>query len=173
MRSASGYNRGMRAISDFLSADHDRLDALFTAACADPDRVDLGPYEEFRRGLLKHVGMEELVLFAAARRLTGTAVPLAARARVEHGALTALLIPTPTPKLLAVLRSLLGPHNVMEEEPGGLYAQCEAAVAPEADAVLADLRAARDIPPAPHVDGPHVLASINRALSAAGSDATL
>lgn len=58
----------MGAISDFLAADHDRLDALFTAACADPDRVDLGPYEEFRRDLLKHVGMEELVLFAAARR---------------------------------------------------------------------------------------------------------
>lgn len=163
----------MGAIRDFLAADHDRLDALFTAACATPGRVDLEPYEAFRRGLLRHVGMEELVLFVSARRLTGAAVPLAARARVEHGALTALLIPTPTPRLLAVLRALLVPHNIMEEEAGGLYDQCEAAVAPEADAVLASLRAVRDIPPAVHVDGPHVFASINRALAAAGSDAVL
>lgn len=163
----------MGPIAAFLAADHDRLDALFTAACAAPGGVDLGPYEAFRRGLLKHVGMEELILFAAARRLSGAAVPLAARARLEHGALTALLIPTPTPKVLAILRSILVPHNVMEEEAGGLYAQCEAAVGAEAGAVLASLRAARDIPPAAHVDGPHVVASINRALAAAGSAAVL
>lgn len=158
----------MGALSDFLARDHDRLDALFTKAGADPARVDPEPYESFRRGLLKHVGMEELILIAAARRLSPGAVPLAARARLDHAALTSLLIPSPTPGILSVIRAVLEPHNAMEEEADGLYAQCESALGAEAEAVLARLRAAPDIPPASHVDGPHVTASIRRALTAAG-----
>ncbi|MBI2386559.1 MAG: hemerythrin domain-containing protein [Elusimicrobia bacterium] len=158
----------MGGIADFLAADHDRLDALFAKACADPSRVDLEPYEAFRRGLLKHVGMEELILIAAARRLSPEAVPLAARARLDHAALTSLLIPTPTPGILSVIRAVLEPHNGMEEAADGLYAQCERALGAEGDAALARLRAAPDIPPASHVDGPHVTASILRALTEAG-----
>jgi len=160
----------MAAISDFLAEDHDRLDAFFRKASADPSRVDTEPYEAFRRGLLKHVGMEELILIAAARRLGPEAVPLAARARLDHAALTSLLIPTPTPAVLSVIRAVLEPHNEMEERADGLYAQCERALGAEAEAALARLRAAPDIPPASHVDGPHVTESIRRALTAAGHD---
>ena len=39
--------------------------------------------------------------------------------------MTSLLIPTPTAKILSALRAVLEPHNRMEEEEGGLYAQCE------------------------------------------------
>lgn len=158
----------MGRITDFLAQDHDRLDALFTKARADPAALDLDAYEAFRRGLLKHVGMEELILIPAARRLSGAAVALAERTRLDHGALTSLLIPSPTLALLDVLRSILVPHNVMEERPDGLYEQCERVLGADADAVLERLRAAPDIPPAAHVDGPHVTASIRRALAAAG-----
>ncbi|MDP3541751.1 MAG: hemerythrin domain-containing protein [Elusimicrobiota bacterium] len=158
----------MGKITDYLAQDHDRLDALFTKAGADPAALDLDAYEAFRRGLLKHVGMEELILIPAARRLSGAAVALAERTRLDHGALTSLLIPSPTPAILEVLRSVLKPHNEMEERPEGLYEQCELALGAEADAVLERLRSAPDIPPAAHVDGPHVTASIRRALAAAG-----
>jgi hypothetical protein len=160
----------MGGIADFLAKDHDRLDALFARARADASRVDLEPYEAFRRGLLKHVGMEELILIAAARRLSPEAVTLAARARLDHAALTSLLIPTPTSEILAVIRAVLEPHNEMEERAEGLYAQCERALGVEAEATLARLKAAPDIPPASHVDGPHVTASIRRALAAAGRE---
>lgn len=126
-------------ITEFLARDHDRLDALFTKARADEARVDLEGYEEFRRGLLRHVGMEELIL-----------------------------IPAPTPKILAAIRAILEPHNLMEEEADGLYAQCEKALGAEAESILARLRAAPEIPPAAHAEGPHVEASIRRALEAAG-----
>lgn len=158
----------MGRITEFLAEDHDRLDALFAKAGADPAALDLEAYEAFRRGLLKHVGMEELILIPAARRLSGAAVALAQRTRLDHGALTALLIPSPTRAILDVLRSILVPHNVMEERPDGLYEQCERALGAEADAVLERLRAAPDIPPAALVDGPRVTASLRRALAAAG-----
>lgn len=158
----------MGAVSSFLARDHDRLGALFARARGDGTRVDLDAYEEFRRGLLKHAGMEELILLPAARRLSGAAAPLAGRARLEHGALTSLLIPPPTPALLAALSAILEPHDRMEEEGGGLYESCERALGDEAGAILERLRAAPDIPPAAHAEGPHVMASIGRALAAAG-----
>ena len=163
----------MSGIADFLAQDHDRLDALFAKARANEARIDMESYEAFRRGLLKHVGMEELILIPAARRLSGAAVALAQRTRLDHGALTSLLIPTPTAKLLSVLRAILEPHNLMEEANGGLYAQCERALGAEAPSILARLQAAPDIPPAAHADGPHVDASIRRALKAAGYERAL
>ncbi|MFI5346665.1 MAG: hemerythrin domain-containing protein [Elusimicrobiota bacterium] len=150
-------------IARFLADDHDRLDALLKSADADRDA-----YEEFRRGLLKHVGMEEMILLPAVKKLTGKPAELAAKIRLDHGALTGLMIPTPTPAVIAAIRAILIPHNELEERDGGLYAECERALGPEAPRVLAVLKTARDIPPAPHVDEDHVLASVRRAIAAAG-----
>lgn len=158
----------MGDISAFLAADHDRLDALLQRA-----DVDLAAYEAFRRGLLRHVGMEEMILLPAVKRLSGKPAALARKIRLDHGALTGLLIPHPTPAILAALRAILVPHNVLEEEDGGLYAACEAALGGEAGAVLAQLQAAPDIPPAAHVDSPRVFDSIRRAIAAAGYDIRL
>lgn len=162
------YTLAMSGISEFLAKDHDRLDALFSKARADEARIDMAAYESFRRGLLKHVGMEELILIPAARRLSGAAARLAQSARLGHAALTSLLIPMPTAALLSVLHAVLEPHNRMEEEEGGLYDLCESVLGTEAESILARLRAAPDIPPAAHAEGPRVEASIRRALAAAG-----
>jgi hypothetical protein len=153
----------MSAIAGFLAADHDRLDELLSRAAEDPQAA-----EAFRRGLLKHIGMEEMILLPAAKRLSGAPLALAAKIRLDHGALTALMIPSPTSAVLAAVRAILEPHNRLEEEDGGLYAQCEAAVAAEAPRLLEALKAAPDIPPAPHVDSPRALESVRRALAAAG-----
>lgn len=157
----------MGAIAQFLEQDHDRLDTLLTKVRANGE-LDLKAFEEFRRGLLRHVGMEELILIPAARRLSGAVVSLARRTRRDHAALTSLLIPNPTAKVVSALNAVLVPHNLMEEEAGGLYAQCEEALGAESAEVRAELRAAPDIPPAAHVDGPRVFGSIGRALAEAG-----
>jgi hypothetical protein len=158
----------MGAITEFLAADHDRLDVFFAKARGDGGPIDLNAYEEFRRGILRHVGMEELILIPAARRLNGAAVSLAQRTRRDHAALTSLLIPSPTGRILSALSAVLSPHNRMEEEAGGLYEQCERALGAESEKVLSELRAAPDIPPAAHAEGPRVSASIGRALGEAG-----
>ncbi|HXT01439.1 MAG TPA: hemerythrin domain-containing protein [Elusimicrobiota bacterium] len=150
-------------LASFLSTDHDRLDTLLSQSASHPQA-----YESFRRGLLKHVGMEEMILLPAVKRLTGAPLALAAKIRLDHGALTALMIPSPTPAVLAAVRAILEEHNRLEEQPGGLYEQCEQALGAEAPKVLEALKNAPDIPPAAHVDSPRALASVKRALEAAG-----
>ena len=94
------------SIRDILAWDHDRLDALMARAVANPSEIDILAYEDFRGGLLKHVGMEEKILLPAIQRLRGgEPLPLASKVRLDHGAITALLVPTPTPAILATLRA--------------------------------------------------------------------
>src|SRR5512144_53214 len=109
-------------VARYLSADHDRLDALLQRATAQTNTVDAAAYGEFRAGLLKHIGMEEKILLPAAQRARGgTPLPSATRLRLDHGALAALLVPTPSPAIVATIRRILAPHNRLEEEPGGVY----------------------------------------------------
>lgn len=160
----------METIHRFLSADHDRLDSFLIKAREGRDaELDMDSYEEFRRGLLKHVGMEEIILLPAVKRFSGRPAVFAARVRREHAALTALLVPTPTPRVLEAIVAVLGPHNVMEEGEPGLYRQCEQAMtSDQREEVLSQLVHARDIPPAAHADGPRVMTVIRRALDEAG-----
>ena len=153
----------------FFSADHRRLDALLRASLAEPDRVDLAPFGEFRAGLLRHIGMEEKVLFVAARQARGgEPLALAARLRVDHGAIAALLVPTPTPALVGQILSVLVPHNRREEEPGGVYDACDEALGPaEAERLARELLAFPEPPLKPYNDGPQIQRHIEENLALA------
>ena len=159
------------SIHRLLADDHRRLDALLERATADPERIDRAAYAEFRARLLKHIGMEEKILLPAAqRRRGGEPLPVAAALRLQHGAIAALLVPTPTVDIIATLRVVLSAHNPLEEDPHGLYETCEKIAGNEVDALLANLRAAPEVPVASHVDGPKVLGAARRALARAGFD---
>ncbi len=156
-------------VAAYLVADHARLEALLIRAVARPTEVDQVAYAEFRRGLLRHIGMEEKILLpAAARSCGGTPVPAAARLRKDHGALAALLVPRPTPSIVAAIRSILAGHNQLEEGPAGVYAACERLVGADAPALAAELRAAPDVPVHEVVDDAQVIAATRRALARAG-----
>ena len=158
-------------VYSLLAGDHRRLERLLEAATARPDAVDPVPYAEFRAGLLRHIGMEEKILLPAAQRAQGgTPLPSAARLRLEHGAIAALLVPPPTRLVVKALRSILSAHDAVEEGAEGVYATCERVLGDGADAVLAELRAAPAVPVAPHVEGTHVMAAARRALARAGYD---
>ena len=87
-----------RAIHRFLTDDHRRLDALLERAVADVQRFDHAAYAAFRGGLLRHIGLEEKILLPEAQRLRGgEPLAVAATLRLQHGAIAALLVPTPTP----------------------------------------------------------------------------
>ena len=159
------------SIHRLLADDHRRLDALLDCATADPERIHHAAYGEFRAGLLKHIGMEEKILLPAAQRLRrGEPLPIAAVLRLQHGAIAALLVPTPSLDIVATLRAVLSGHNPLEEDPGGLYETCEKVAGNEVDTLLSKLRAAPEVPVAPHVDGPKVLSAARRALARAGFD---
>ncbi len=155
------------AIYRFFEADHRRLDGLLASAGSDPHRVDLAPFDEFRAGILKHIAMEEKRLIPAATAARGgTPLPIAARLRVDHGAIAALLVPTPTPRIVALLSSLLSSHNRREEEPGGLYRSCDEALGEEQAARLVDeIRSYPDVRLKPYNDGPAVEKHIEETLA--------
>ena len=169
MPHTSATGAGSRPIAHLLATDHARLDALLQRAIATPDAIDRAAYAEFRAGLLKHIGMEEKILLPAAQRANdGTPLPVAAKLRLDHGALAALLVPTPTPAIIAAIRRILTEHNALEEGPDGVYAACERLVGEEAEALLARLQAAPEVPVHAHVDGERVMDAMRRALARAG-----
>ncbi len=141
----------------FFDADHRRLDALLRRALSEPGRIDPGPFAEFRSGLLRHIGMEEKVLFAAAKRAARDPLPIFAKLRIDHGAIASLLVPTPTPGIVAYLLSVLGPHNRREEDPGGVYDICDRAIgATGAERLVEELASFPAPPMKEHNDAPVV-----------------
>jgi hypothetical protein len=167
MTPAGGFAPG--PVYRLLADDHARLERLLDRATAVPGVIGAGDYAAFRKGLLRHIGMEEKIMLPAAQRARGGGpLPAAARLRLDHAALAALLVPTPTPAIVAALRAILADHNAVEEGPEGVYAACERLVGDAVDPLVAALRAAGDVPVAPHVDGPLIMAATRRALARAG-----
>jgi hypothetical protein len=161
------YGRG--PLHRFFSRDHERLDAYLVRATEGPGPIDLEAFGAFRSGLLRHIGMEEKVLFVAAREArSGRPLDAAEQLRLEHGAIAALLVPTPTREVVAALRSLLGPHNRTEEEPGGVYDACDEALGrAAAERLVERLQSFPEPPLKPYADGVevrrHIEANVARA----------
>ncbi len=150
-----------------LTAEHARLEALLSRATRDPSGFDHEAFEAFRAGLLRHIAVEEKILLPdAKRRRGGLPLPLAAQLRVDHGALASLLVPTPDAALVGEIQQILRAHDVLEEEPGGLYDQCEELAGDEVDGLLARVREAPAVPVARHFDGHGVHRSAAEALEA-------
>jgi hypothetical protein len=157
------------SLAQCLADDHRRLDALLQSATSDPDKVDPAAYDRFRSGLLRHIGIEEKILLPALQRLQkGAPFPSAAKLRLDHGALAALLMPTPTPAILAAIRHILSAHNLSEEGPGGLYAASDQLAVSEASSLLARLRAAPEVTVTPPSDSSAVMRTLRGALERAG-----
>ena len=155
-------------IARWLSADHARLDR-FLARATDVEPMDLAPYAEFRRGLLRHIAIEEKILLPAAQRAQGgEPLALAARLRLDHGAIAALLVPTPTSAIVATMRDILTAHNALEEEPGGLYAVCDRLLAGDAHVIVREMASYPDVRVSAHNDEPGVLPVLRRTLERAG-----
>jgi hypothetical protein len=150
----------------FLQEDHAKLDELLQRADAAPT-LDLPAYELFRRGLLRHIAMEEKVLLPEARRLRGgQSLPVAKQLRADHAALAALLVPTPTHEILATIRTILTEHNPLEEDPGGLYELCEQLAGADVGVLVERVKSTPEVPVAAHFDGPRAHAGIERLLLA-------
>ena len=159
--------RVLGPISRFLAADHDRLDLLMRSAVRPSGEIDPAPYAEFRAGLLRHIGIEEKVLFPASQRANGgRPLPMVPRLHLEHGALALLLVPTPTTSILGEIRSILEGHNEREEGSGGLYDVCDRLIGDDLDAVLEQLKAYPPVKVAPHFDGASVCRRAEDALRA-------
>ncbi|HEX6085323.1 MAG TPA: hemerythrin domain-containing protein [Thermoanaerobaculia bacterium] len=148
----------MRELHDFLTGDHARLDALLRASI---ERGDAEAYDAFRRGLLRHIAIEERVLFPLLRARRGT-TELDQQLHRDHAALAALLVPPPTRVELSQIAAILEPHNALEENDGGLYDLVEELAAGDLAAFMARVHAMPEVPVMPNVDNDVVRMSIER-----------
>jgi hypothetical protein len=64
---------------------------------------------------------------------------VAAKLRLDHGALAALLMPTPTAAIIRTIHHILTIHNTVEEGPGGLYEISDGLAGAETQALLTTL----------------------------------
>ena len=153
----------------YLSDDHDRLDALLESAVAKAGVIDMEPYSVFRKGLLRHISMEEkIALPAIAKWEDGKKAAIAERLRLDHGAIVSLLVPPPNPSIILTLRSIFAVHNPLEEQEGGLYQLFETLAGAETESMLAELKAAPAVLVLPHNEQPDILELTKRAVSRAG-----
>ncbi len=152
-------------ISRAMADDHARLDALLRRAVASAGAFDRSAFDAFREGLLRHIALEEKILLPAARAARGgEPLPQARRLRVDHGAIAALLVPTPTREIAGELRKILAPHDEAEEGEGGLYDGCDLLLAAEAGSILERMRAYPAVKVARYQDGPRVCRTAEEAL---------
>lgn len=160
-----------KQLYQFFEKEHRRIEELLEKATEYPDGIQMEYYHRFRAGLLTHIKMEEKVLFPAAQEANG-GVPLniAAKLRLEHGALTALMVPPPTISLIKVLRYVLDKHDLAEEEPGGMYEICEALTEHRTRELLEQLAYVSEVPVHPHNTASFALEAAKRSLARAGYD---
>jgi hypothetical protein len=156
---------------DFFTDDHRRIELLLEKATEDANVVQMDYYHKFRTGLLKHIKMEEKILFLAARKANGgTPLPLAAKLRLDHGALTSLMVVPPDPGVIKVLRHVLEKHDILEEESGGMYELCEKLTAGETQNLLEQLSKVTEVPVQAYNKADYALGAAKRALERAGFD---
>ena len=142
-------------IERFMVEDHARLDRLLAASERPDGAIDEVTYTRFRHDLLRHIGMEEKILFPFARaRRDGEPLEIAAQLRRDHGEIARLLVGSPSTTRIRSLRAILGRHNALEEGAAGIYASCDTFAGVEADEVVARLGAQPEVPLAPYYDGP-------------------
>jgi hypothetical protein len=153
----------------YLAGDHDRLDRLLSQAVADPAAFGHAAYAAFRTGLLRHISIEEkIVLPAIARFQNGRQAEVAARLRLDHGAIVALLVPPPSPPVVATLVAILQVHNALEEEDGGLYRLLDRLAGAESERLLHLMRTAPEVPVLPFNERSSTLEATRRAVARAG-----
>ena len=158
-------------IYEFFTNDHRRIDELLNKATENPAEVTEEFYHRFRTGLLKHIKMEEKILFPAAQKANDNIpLPLAGKLRLDHGALTSLMVVPPSPEVIKVLYYVLDKHDLLEEEPGGMYDVCEKLTEGETDEIIKQLESVTEVPVHPYNKAGYALDVAKRTLLRAGFD---
>lgn len=160
-----------KTLHQFFTEDHQRIEKLLNKATEKPGVIEMNYYHQFRSRLLRHIKMEEKTLFPAAKKANSTLMQeLIPRYRLDHGALTSLMVPPPTLSLIKVIRHILEKHDLAEEEPGGLYDVCEALTHGQTQTLLDRLFVTEEVPVHPPNPAPIAIEAARRALARAGYD---
>jgi hypothetical protein len=141
----------VKTLHEYLTRDHERLDALLDASVRRDGTIDPAPYTQFRAGLLRHIGIEEKILFPSVRMERGRSA-LIEQLHRDHAALAALLVPPPSTTEVETIRAILAEHNPLEENDGGLYDIAEEIAGDALEALLVAAQGTPDVALAAHFD---------------------
>ncbi len=162
------------SIASFLQADHERLDQLLLSVVQETSELNREKYDEFRRGLLKHIGIEERLLFPWAVKFgSADEKAIATTLRSHHGALAAVLVLEPSLGVINAVKHILAHHNPIEEGLEGFYVSCETLAGNEARSLLAQIKNSPDVPLAIRAQSRQLVAAASRCLVRAGFQPSL
>ena len=160
-----------KPLYQFFENDHRQIDVFLNKSLEQPNQIEMDSYHQFRTRLLRHIKMEEKILFPAAKKINPEVIKeVISQYRLEHGAITALMVPPPTVSLIKVIKYILEKHNLAEEEPGGLYDICEGVTKEQSHKLLDELMATKEVPVHPPNPAPIAIEAAKRALARAGYD---
>jgi iron-sulfur cluster repair protein YtfE (RIC family) len=138
----------MPTISDFMSTDHQRCDALFAEAEAAPPDAAAQAFAAFADAMQRHLAMEEQVLFPAFEQATGNSMGPTRIMRMEHeqmrelfGQMRDALMANDANTFAGLAETLLilmQQHNLKEEQI--LYPMSDRALG-DADQLIARMQA--------------------------------
>lgn len=148
-------------LHEFLSHDHDRLDLLLSGCLGADGSVEADMFAEFREGLLRHIGIEEKVLFPELRKRKGVTL-LEEQLHTDHAALAALLVPPPGPSEIEQIRTILTLHNPLEERDGGLYEILEDLAGHQLAELMGRVHAIPRVRVAPHTESETIRKAIDQ-----------
>ena len=86
-------------------------------------------FSDFRKGLLRHISIEEKIVFPTIAKCQGRdKIALTDRLHIDHAAIVSLMVPPPSLSIIQTLKSIFAVHNPLKENDGGLYDLFEASV---------------------------------------------
>ncbi|MBN1447324.1 MAG: hemerythrin domain-containing protein [Bacteroidetes bacterium] len=153
--------------SRYLIEDHRHLDELLNRAVTETE-IDEEAYNTFRRGLLRHIAIEENIVMPLIRERSENGFFALQQIHLEHGAIAALMVPPPTEELIAVLRALLDRHNLLEETQDTLYDVLDHCARTDQPELLSRLKDHPEVPLSPNINNPAGLEPARRAIVRAG-----
>ena len=155
----------------YLASDHGRLDHLLEQAAAKHGGIDVESYADFRKGLLRHISIEEKIVFPAVAKCQGRdKIALTDRLHIDHAAIVSLMVPPPSLSIIQTLKSVFAVHNPLEENDGGLYDLFEAWVGADIHIILEEITAAPAVAVLPHNPKPELLQLAKQAVRRAGHE---
>lgn len=144
-------SRSSGRLRALLEADHRGIQRLLEASRSGSG-VDLEAYDAFRARLLRHMAIEDELLFRAASAARGGAA-FDPRLQLEHRAMATLLLPTPDRALLSEIRELMLDHDEREDREGGAYDRCESLLGERIEGLVDAARTYPFAPLPPRHDG--------------------
>ena len=156
------------SIFQLLTDDHVRLDRLLREVAARLPVPGSEAYADFRRGLHRHISVEEEYILPAILRLARRESQVVQRLRLDHRALRALVALPPAEGIVRLIGHNLLVHHAGEEQEGGLYWQAVRAMGTTAEEVLARLRAPFTDGDPPWSPAPEALREAKEAVRLAG-----